>query len=730
MSAESLASVALRTGPPLQAGAEPSVMASFDRLARLASELLDVPCATVFLVDGDEVRPANPGAAGYPPILAVVARTVLNQAIASGDASGVVTCPDTRAPTLHGVPAEAPETGVGSFAAAILRDPRGLPAGAFLLCTPAAREWSDRDVRLLERLAEFAVTCIELMREAVGRSEAEAAFAAQQTYFAELFESAPEGILLIDEHDRVVHLNTEFRRMFGYTVEEAVGKQVNDLIVPDERSAEGLDLTVRVARGERIECETVRRRKDGSLLDVSILGRPFLLGDGRSAAYGIYRDISARKRTERNLRFLAEASAALVDSLDYETTLARITRLAVPVLADHCVLDLVGEDGVPRRIETVHVDPAKEAVAREIGGRYPLENASKSAVAEAFRTGRSILMPTVSPEHFRAIATDAEHLRLLEILGIRSAMIVPLTARGRTMGVLTFSITESDRRYDEEDLAVAEELARIAALAVDNARLYDEALVANRAKSSFLAVMGHELRTPLTTIIGYAELLLHGVPGPLPEAAIRYAERIRAGAWHLTDLIEQILTFSRMEAGRDEVRLESTELVSLVRSAVALIAPIAEDKGLAFHTELPEEPVHVATDPSRMRQILLNLLSNAVKFTERGEVRLVVTLEEEHVVYQVSDTGIGIAAEHLERIFSPFWQVEDPATRRAGGTGLGLSVTQRLVQMLGGRIGVRSRPGEGSTFTVRLPRDVPLRAASQQAADVGGHGSPSEEESP
>src|SRR5690606_20049077 len=151
--------------------------------------------------------------------------------------------------------------------------------------------------------------------ESVGRSEAEAAFAAQQTYFAELFESAPEGILLIDEKDRVVHLNSEFQRMFGYTAEEAVGRQVNDLIVPDERRDEGLDLTTRVARGERIECETVRRRKDGSLLDVSILGRPFLLGDGRSAAYGIYRDISARKRTERNLRFLAEASAALVGSL-------------------------------------------------------------------------------------------------------------------------------------------------------------------------------------------------------------------------------------------------------------------------------------------------------------------------------------------------------------------------------------------------------------------------------
>jgi len=236
--------------------------------------------------------------------------------------------------------------------------------------------------------------------------------------------------------------------------------------------------------------------------------------------------------------------------------------------------------------------------------------------------------------------------------------------------------------------------------------------------------MGHELRTPLTTIIGYAELLLHSVPVPMPEIAKRYAERIRTGAWHLTELIEQILTFSRMEAGRDEVRLESAELITLVRSAIALIAPIAEDKGLAFHAELPDGPVHVSTDPSRMRQILLNLLSNAVKFTERGEVRLVVTLEDEHVVYQVSDTGIGIAAEHLERIFSPFWQVEDPATRRVGGTGLGLSVTQRLVQMLGGKIGVRSQPGEGSTFTVRMPRNAPLRAATQQAAEVGGHGSP------
>lgn len=238
-----------------------------------------------------------------------------------------------------------------------------------------------------------------------------------------------------------------------------------------------------------------------------------------------------------------------------------------------------------------------------------------------------------------------------------------------------------------------------------------EAETANRTKGDFLAVMSHELRTPLSAIIGYQELLADGITGPVTESQRQQLNRIKVSARHLLQLIDEILTYSRAEAGKEEVRYEWAGVNAMVDEAAALVEPLATDKGVAFAVTRIDPPLTIRTDPRKVRQILVNLLSNAVKFTDAGgTVSLRALRNEDRLELLIGDTGIGIRLEHIDLIFDPFWQVEQKATRRAGGTGLGLSVSRRLARLLGGDISVRSDIGRGSVFTVTLPAPAPTVA--------------------
>ena len=234
-----------------------------------------------------------------------------------------------------------------------------------------------------------------------------------------------------------------------------------------------------------------------------------------------------------------------------------------------------------------------------------------------------------------------------------------------------------------------------------------EAESANGAKSDFLAVMSHELRTPLAAIMGYQELLADGITGPITEAQAQQLGRIKASARHLLSLIDEILTFTRLDAGRETVTPETMDLDVVLKDACEIVEPLATAKQLDLRIVSPGPGSKVESDPTKVRQILVNLLSNAVKFTDTGTVSAEAILVGKEFLLKVSDTGIGIQPDNLHRIFDPFWQVEQKATRRATGTGLGLTVTKRLANLLGGDVDVMSNVGEGTTFTVRLPVKAP-----------------------
>jgi PAS domain S-box-containing protein len=406
---------------------------------------------------------------------------------------------------------------------------------------------------------------------------------------------------------------------------------------------------------------------------------------------------------ERRASFLAEATTLLSSSLDYEKTLQAVAHAAVPWVADWCGVDILGEDGSVRRLAVAHVDPAKVEWARELAERYPYDPEDTRGVPAVLRTGKSELYEEIPDELLAAAARDEEHLRVMRDIGFRAAMVVPLAAHGRPFGVITFVTAESGRRYNATDLAFAEDLARRASLAVENARLYRQAREANRIKDEFLATLSHELRTPLTAILGWASMLKSG--GFDEEATRRAVETIERNARAQRQIVEDVLDVSRIITGKLRLELRPVELRPLVQDSVETIRPAAEAKGVYLSTLLAPDAGVVSADPDRLQQVLWNLLSNSVKFTPRGgRVEVELRREGAQAVLRVSDTGEGIAPEFLPHVFERFRQADMGTTRQHGGLGLGLAIVRHLAELHGGTVEAESAGlGRGATFRLRLP---------------------------
>jgi PAS domain S-box-containing protein len=424
----------------------------------------------------------------------------------------------------------------------------------------------------------------------------------------------------------------------------------------------------------------------------------------------------------RRANFLSEAAAVLTSSLEYERTLEAVARLAVPHVADWCAVDIVGDDGGLRRLAVAHVDPAKVEWARALAERYPHDPEAPQGVAHVLRTARPELYPHIPDEMLVAAAKDDEHLRVLRETGFVSAMLVPMSAHGRTSGVITFVTAESGRHYDSEDLAFAEHLARRAALAVENARLYREAQEANHIKDEFLATLSHELRTPLTAILGWASMLRSG---RFDEAATQRAlETIERNARAQRQIVEDVLDVSRIITGRLRIDARPVEVRSLVEAAVDGVRPAAEAKGVFLSTMLGRDVGVISADPDRLQQVMWNLLSNAVKFTPQGgRVEVELRRDGDHASVRVADTGQGVAREFLPHVFERFRQADSSTTRQHGGLGLGLAIVRHLVELHGGTVRAESEgEGKGATFTVELPTlrtpDVGLRVKEETNAVV------------
>ena len=544
----------------------------------------------------------------------------------------------------------------------------------------------------------------------------------------QLFWRIHEAVVMGDAASgRIVLWNPAAEALFGYSAAEALGQPI-EMLMPEHlrpRHRAGLARYYATGHGAAIDTHAVLElpalRRTGEPLTIELTLSPV---DEASAdgcfVLAIIRDVSERKRAEedrvrrirdqaargeaeeaqRRLAFLAEASKLLADSLDLETTLNTVVRLAMPTLADFGFFDVVEADGQVRRISHAHDDPGRQAILETTrwvrSDRTDLNLCALSSGASGFHS-------EVGEAWLADVATGPEHLALMRQLAFRSMITVPLLYQQRTLGALTLFFGDSGRHHSQSDLALAEELARRAAVAVENARLFKGAQEAIRARDEFLSVAAHELKTPIAGLRGFAQLTLrHLRRSETPDLARvdRALEVVDTQAGKLALLVSQLLDISRIEAGQLRLDRRQTDVTALAEEVVT--AAQARTTNHTVRVRAPS-PVRALVDPLRLEQVLTNLLDNAIKYSPKGgPVDVEVSMPgPETVRIAVADRGLGIPAEHRSHIFERFHQAH--VAEHAGGMGLGLYVSREIVHLHGGQIEAEDHPGGGTRFVVTLP---------------------------
>jgi PAS domain S-box-containing protein len=522
---------------------------------------------------------------------------------------------------------------------------------------------------------------------------------------------ALDCIIAMDAKGRVTEWNPAAERTFGYARSEAIGQEMAALIIPKRLRAEhraGIEKYLRTGEGpilgERFEMPAMTKDRGEITVELSVNRSD----EGPSPSFtGFLRDITALKQaeSERNRqevaqRLLDQATVALTSSLDISETIQKAARLAVPGLADWCIVDLVGDAGELGQVAAAHVDPEKEELARRLG-RDVVPRVRQGAY-QVLTTGQPELHPSLNELIWAGGLLGSGYPELLRALGVLSYMCVPIRFRGRTLGVFNLLRAAPARRYDTSDLAMAEEFARRIGLAVDNARLFREAQDAIRARDEFLQIASHELKTPLTPLQLQLDTLVRAFEksGIQNERLMAKLDAAARQTSRLGRLVESLLDVSRITAGRIDLSLDRCDLSALVHEVADRFQ--AEAKRLGSEIKVFGGDAIVGQwDRLRVEQIVANLLSNAIKYGSGKPIEVDVRASADAVRIAITDRGIGIGQELMGRLFGRFER--GVSLRNYGGLGLGLFIARQFAEAHGGTIVAQSQSGAGSTFTVLLP---------------------------
>lgn len=541
-----------------------------------------------------------------------------------------------------------------------------------------------------------------------------------------LYNTSPVGLAFFDTNLRYVRINGQLANVDGRPPEAFIGHTLREM--RGERAAPLEDLLNKVmeTRQPRHNIEMSVPSPEGTRhylvhVDPAIDPDGSLLG-----VNAVTQDVTERKAEEAKTALLAEITKMLSTSLDYEKTLDQLAEAMVPAFADWCAVDMAQEDGTIRRLAVKHIDPNKIRWAHEIEEKYPTDPQTKTGARAVIDTGKSQLYSEIPREMLVSAAIDKEHMRIIDELGLNSAVLVPLVARGKTFGALSLVWAETKKHYSEDDLAFVEEIGRRAGISIDNALLYGEAqkeiIERKRAEAEVRTLNGdlekrvedrtaelraameelegfcysvsHDLRSPMRSLSGNSRMLLEDFGGQLSADGKEHLHRISLAASKMGELVDDLLQFSRL--GRAHLSFRHVNLSDLAEAAV-----------LAYKSQNPEcnamvsiQPgLETCGDPNVLALAIQNLFDNALKYSSKvpsPRIEFGAQVRNGETVYFLKDNGVGFDMKYAPKIFVPFQRlhrdVEYP------GTGIGLANVKRVIARHGGHIWAEAAPGHGATF--------------------------------
>jgi PAS domain S-box-containing protein len=660
-------------------------------------------------------------------------RTVINNApiiLFAFDTDGIVTLSEGKG--LEGIGFRPGEL-VGRSIYEIYRDHpwlldatrRSLAGEAMTLVREIEGRWFETRLEPHRDAAGHVTGVIGVSHDNTERRRASIALREKELRLRLLFEQVPVLLWTTDRRLRFTSCSgaglAELQRNAG----EIVGSTLAEVLGDDPAVSQ----FERAIAGETVTCD---REVAGRLYHVHL--EPFMDEAGEIiGSVGVAVDVTERRRAQeerehllrqeqvaradaeealRRWAFLAEASTKLAASLGYEATLENLARIALPYLADWCVIDLVERDGRLRRVRVAHIDPGKADLTRALE-RFSPDPEVPVGVSKVLRTSEPEIRLDVERDmlearegEWPAVGTrNPEHLRLIRELGLRSYMSIPLIAHGGVLGAVTFVSMNDGRRYGPTELGLAEDLARRAALAVESAQLYQDAQEAVRAREDFLSIASHELRTPVASLLLAVQSLLRvarratlDAPPTFVNNALETAER---QSRRLARVIDDLLDLSRVTGGRLNLEIEEVDVVAVTGEVIEHCREQLAAAGCPLSLRASGKMIG-QWDRFRVEQVVTNLLSNAIKYGAGKPITVTVEGDERMARLLVRDEGIGIPADKREEIFERFGRAV--SSRNYGGLGLGLYIVRRILDALGGSIRVESEVGLGSTFIVELPR--------------------------
>jgi len=536
----------------------------------------------------------------------------------------------------------------------------------------------------------------------------------EKAFLEHLIDSIPEAIAIIDREGKIIMINREFTDLFGYTSEEALNREIDMLILPEELSEDSVNHNIIAAEKHKITRQTVRCDKDGKRINVSLIATNVLIDGEIVASLGIYRDVSTEKKNQTIQEILYNISTAALNQVDIKDIYPTIVH-ELSKSWDTSNFFIALYDNKNDTLSMPFFSDEKD--------QFEKVPARKTITKWAINLKKSILLKV---NDLRCLENSGD----ITLVGApcKVWMGVPLKADKEIIGVMAFQDYHDEDKFTQDDVNVLEFIANQIAIAIQRRIMIDNVITAShraeeaaRSKQQFMSTMSHEIRTPLNEVIGITNLLLQGNPR---EDQMDYIKTLRFSGNHLLTLVNDVLDFNKMESGKIEFEKTPFSLNDFLRDIQRTYSYRTKSKNLEFEIirkgDLPDS---VIGDPIRLNQILSNLLSNALKFTQRGSINIIVKEmqrkdHEARIEFTVADSGIGIPAEKHGYIFESFTQASPDTTRQYGGTGLGLAICKKLVELQGGIIKVESEPGKGSAFSFALSFGIQETGESVERSEI------------